>query len=526
MIDEKLQFYNLSGSLVYDPERAGDWAVDISWDTTWPKGYGVMTCTIRRRDTFANWAIKESYGVRVYDGSEIVYSGRIEAIARNFVGDDEFISIRAVGWYVTLQETHILKHWYDEKSTARLRWPSSLFHDEVQGTHVFVQSEKIYEIYSGTGDLQRVSGQGYRAIYEEPSGHSIKQIIFNYRIRSGETFRLRIYNQDQAAIEWTLTSAAAVQSATGQTVSMSAGITSSYVIWLYYNDTDLYDQSDYAIIDSLITIAHYHTSHSAYGSEAQTIGEYVEDILLIVNDVNATLSTDYSFVQDPGYVIQPFVVDTPRAAGEIIDQLAAYGDSSLRQWGISVWGETASDGKPLVIFEPQPALTDYEYILELDSHELSQLYYELDGVELENYIRIGYTSDAGNFTLYTPDDDPNLTDSNSIARDYQRDGYMDIGEADATRAAYVGQRRLNFHKNRKPKANFAVSNRIKKKNGGWQPANRIRAGERVYVPTIGRTFFISRTYYESESETCSISPELPRDQISLYLSQIKAELRT
>lgn len=528
---EKVIVYDLSGNRIHDPEGAIDHATGISFETLWPKGYGTASFQVKRSDVFADWVIKESYGVIIYDGATIIYQGRIETMPRNLGGLDEYVTIQCVGWYVVLEERTIRKRWIDIKGISFLRWPDGLATSEMQTAFLSSKREgTIIQVVVATGDIQRPRWYKYRELYELPAGY-IRRLTFDYILRSGEGIILAVNNQDnypnsggfipnntvRDGWEWYVTSAIAAQSGSA-VITPALGNTGSVEFWVFLNSTNQYDQNDYAHWSNLRVEAQYEIGHRT-ATPTYTQGQIVEDVILLVNQKGAQLSTDFTQLGDPGLILDPFSVEEWTYAGPVIEQIAAYGDAALTTWGLSVWDqEGTSDGKPRVVFEAR-SVADYEYVVELSNEELQALTYEKISSELYNSVDVQYVNERKETRYRDAADNAALADSASIAAEYRRDYFLKLGDGDATRADYIGQRFIQYHKDRLTRATISIQGFVTTKGGGKTPANRVRAGQRIKLVNTNEIFFIRQTSYDAETQTVRISPDLPVDNISMLFVQ-------
>lgn len=527
---EKIQVYDLSGNRVHDPEGAIDRATGITFQTAWPKGFMEASFQVKRSDVFADWVVKESYGVKIFDGPTIVYQGRIETMPRNAGGTDEYITVQCVGWYCVLEERTIRKRWVDIAGIAALRWPDGLETSEVQTNFIQSKRENVMQVIIGSKDTLRLSGNTYRELYELPAG-TVRRIRFNYAFRSGENFMLGVLNvSNQGSYilisptfsllygwEWgdTTTDSHRVRSAD---ITFTLGATRTFQLLWYIDRTDTYDQNDYAHVSNLIVEANYEAGHST-AIPTYTQGQLIEDVILLVNQKGAQLSTDFTQLGDPGLILNPFLVEEPTYAGQVIEQIAAYGDASLDTWGLSVWDSSdTSDGKPRVVFEARN-VDDYEYVVELSAEELQALTYEKISDELYNNAIVQFVGERKETRYRTSADNAALADSASIAAEYQRDKFLKLGAGDATRADYLGQRYIRYHKDRLTRATIAIQGFVKNKGKGKTPANRVRAGQRVKLINTGEIFFIRHTSYDAETQTVRVSPDMPVDNVAMLFVQ-------
>jgi hypothetical protein len=515
---EKVIFYDLTGSPVFDPESTDLWATGISWSTYWPKGYGECQFKIRRGDIMADWVIKESYGVKIFDGATVVYQGRIESMPRSLGGLDEYITVNCAGWWCVFEERLIHKWWWDIKGVSRLRWPDGLETNATQTTFVNNKREgMILQVFLGTGDIKRYEGQMYRERCDLPAG-TVRRVTFNHTTRSGENFYLQIYNVTTGAVEWQRRTEGTVYIA--QATVTFAGATPSFEFRWVINNTDLHDQNDYGHVSNLTIESNYETGHPQIASPTYAQGELIKDIVLLVNQAGAQISTDFALVQEPGYILSPFTLDKPTLSGRVVEQIANYGDSQQRTWGACVWDDSDTlDGKPRFVFEPRLPVTDWEYEVDVNTDVLAGLTYELVSEELVNNAIVTFTNARNEVVFRDSSDNAGLADSTSIANEYRRDQLIELGQADTTRADYFGTRYVQLHKDRQIRGIIPVQGFIRKKGGGILPANQVRAGTRVKLMNTGDVFFIRYTSYDAESQTVQISPDQRENTTATMLVQ-------
>lgn len=526
---ERIQAYDLSGQFVYDPERALDYATEITFSTMAPKGNGEASFKVKRSDIFADWLISESYGVIIYDGATIVYDGRIETMPKDISGADEYITVRCVGWAALFLERDLRKRWVDIKGISHLRWPDGLENNVVQTTFVNTKRDNVLQVFLGTGDIER--GQStYRELYELPSG-TVRKVLMDYVIRSGEGFFFAVHNVSNPAgvvvfspgggplpgLEWYVVSTSTVVSGSAD-ITFALGPTRTFEIHWRIENPDLYDQNDYAHPSNLRVEANYETGHST-AIPTYSQGELVEDVVLLVNQKGAHISTDFSQLGDPGLILDPFAVEEPTYAGSVIEKIASYGDAALNTWLWYVWDRSdTSDGLPRFVFSAR-SVADYEYQAELSAAELAGLNYEKISEGLYNNSTVQYIDERDTERYRTALDNAALKDTASIAAEYQRDYYLKLGHADTTRADYLGSRFIEYHKDRVTRGTITLKGFVTQKDGSKVPANRVRAGQRIKLLNTNEIFFIRHTSYDAETQTVRISPDQPQDNIAMLFVQ-------
>jgi len=285
-------------------------------------------------------------------------------------------------------------------------------------------------------------------------------------------------------------------------------------------DTGQQDTNDYAGIYGLDAYGNYHADHSAVTTPAYTTGELVEDVLLLA--AGDELSTDISLLGEPGTSLGAFITtdDGFETADSLFQRLAAYSDTSLRTWGVSVWGSNASsDGLPQVEFTYRD-VSSWDYAVRIA--QLASFSPEESEEQLFNWITVRWTDSEGVAQYLSPDDDATLKDDTSIARWGRRHNpTVDIGQATGDRALQVGQRYLEYHKDPLNKTGLSIKGFITTRYGQRVPVNQVHAGQRVKVLDYqgGTTYFLRETSYASESDTLTASSDLPPDTLMILMSQ-------
>lgn len=525
-MSERILVYDLDGRQVNDTEGAIDYASGLNWNTAWPKGYMEMSFRCRRRDIFADWVVKESYGVIVYDGGTIVYQGRIETINPDRTGAIDTVTVHCVGWWVVFEERQIYKWWIDVNALSHLKWPPGVTTDTQQTEFITEKREgTILKVLAAAGDHTRGKGERYRELYELPSG-TVRKLSFSYLIRSSEGVILAIKNGDNFPVaptiprdswEWEWLSKKEPY-ASSATVTIGLGATRTFEIWVYLNKGDIFDQSDYAHISNLKVWANYESGHRT-STPTWTQGQLVEDVVLLVNQQGEQISEDFSQLSDPGLVLDPFMMDKRAYAGSVIEKIASYGDSNLQTWGPAVWDQTGTaDEKPRFTFTYR-STDNWEYEVWATQEELSALNYERVSDNLHNDVAIIYTNSRGETIVRTAADNADYADNISISKEYRRGFTIDLGDGDATRADYVARRFMEYHSTRVTRGSISLKGRVRLKGGGYIPANRVRAGKRFKLLNTGEVFFIRYTSYDAESKTVRISPDLPEDNMAMLFAQ-------
>jgi hypothetical protein len=512
--------YDLGSNPVYDPEGGDYWATDIQTESMWPKGFGEASFTFYRKRPWHDWPIRESYGVKIFDGSWRVYQGRIETIKRGLSGHS--LEVTCAGWWVLFEERLIHKRWVDILGIDHLHWPIGLAYDRVQNSWVHNKRENTLHILAGTDNLDRLLGEMYRELYKLPAG-TVYRLVFNWALRTGESLYLDIYNSTTAANEWSVTKINSQRRQVTDQVVVFAGLTNSFEARIRVGGDNEYDQNDYVTMSNLRVEANYEASHPEFASPTYTQAELIKDIVLLLRQQGQQLSADFSRVTGPTTQLYPFELDRPAYAARAVEDLLSYGDVSLRTWGVCVFDDRdASDNLPQVE-TGYWNIDDHDYLVELSEQELADFQDERLSTDLYNYVIVGYTDSQGTFQYRTPDDNASLKNQASINDDYRRSYYLELGQCTAEQADALGERFLQFHQSRQFGGSFRVIDTIRTRAGGRVPVNRIRAGERVKLINTGETFFIRHVKYDAEGRTATLSPNGPQDNIQMVLARQERE---
>lgn len=514
-------FYDRSGNAINDPERAAEYIENLNFDTNWPGGYGMLSGGIKR-DPLAAWPVKIAHEVIIRDGGKIVYQGEI--VPRTEIGENaQQVAIDARGFYHVLGDRRLRKRWIDNSPTDRMDWPSARRTTASQMNIDVTPFRNGVMMRGGYGDVIHNNGDDFWLRYIAPTGKYIRGVESDLAMRSGEGIKTSIYDVTNASEEAAFddNSGAEQTQPLDQVPFSNSDCIVMDIRWtLSTAAPDSYDENDRSHIYDIIIYFHYDSGHTQYASPSYTGGEIVEDILLLAG---SAISSDYDEIGDPGLVLNPFMTlnDDWEVVTRLVERIAAYGDASQNTWGLCVWDQTGtSDSLPKAVFEARD-VSDWDYQVRLE--DLQDFVDEPTLDQLWNNIIIKYTSTYGLTEFLTGDDDATLTDTDSVA-DYgeRHSPPIDIGKGDTTRAQYIGQRVLDYHKDPLHKTAFSTSGEIRNKQGTPIPVAWVRAGDRIKIEDYkgGTIYFIRHTQYDDRSRTLRVEPDLPPDDIGILMSQL------
>lgn len=525
-----LVFKKSTGVLALDTEQSLEYATNISIETTWPQGYHVLSFTVKRRDPFLPWAIAESDTIQIRDwaGREI-YNGRIETIPKTIGGGNQSVTVTCVGWFVRFRETMIAHGWVNDQpfqgrySLMDFKPPASLNSDNIQLSFLMdsKRSDNYWMVRMGTKDINRKDNEGYEEEYIMPSTpvytSRVRKVTYTVTYRTGERLRFKIRNNDTTVIEYGELYQPSIAPSAPQleTYTFSSPPTAIGFI-VASGKQDDFDQNDWLRVTDCVIEAAYQTNHPQYASPTYTQGEILRDIVLIIGNYDSSLSTDITAIADPGQTLRPFVFHDYTEAADIVQEILSLGDSSQNSWGLAVWGSDAtSDGNPQVEVKARD-VSDYEYMVSLQDRNLVSISLEDAGGNLFNHIIVNYEAEDRRAV-----DATTFSDTTSINAEYLRSKGITLGTSDTAVVAAVGNRTLDYHKDRKTRGAVVLRQRIQLKSGAYVPVSWVRAGERFKLLDTGEIFFIQSTRLDADNMIVSISPDIEPDFLPTFLAQMR-----
>jgi len=305
------------------------------------------------------------------------------------------------------------------------------------------------------------------------------------------------------------------------------------------NQTPAADGSVHAELTSLTVRSAIH--HASRTVASCNVYEVALDILDLMGVDESNISGDTDDLNSTLTVaLLPFTTNGFEMFGSILARAASFGDSSQGPIGFGLRSPGhSSDFRPKLFLEKYPVLTDHDYDVTLSDPGVS---IRENADAIWNWIIIDYADKEGAPKRVTPDDDANLTDSDSVTKYGRREKIIGIGQVTSAGTAEVqndqadailyGRRFLTRHKNPVYSVSRPVRlSRIRTKGGGWIPAAWIEAGKRVRIidlpnligqagPT-GTTFLITRTQYDHDTGIASISLGGAPDSLAVLLAQMQ-----
>jgi hypothetical protein len=515
--DLTLRIYRSGMTEVEDTDGSLKTAHIESFGTIYPGGL-FSTCRVFvAREVTRGWAVKENMRVAIFNGLRMVWEGKIAEMGYAVQGTEEGNTLECVGqWGSLLGRRYINKIWAD------IRLSEAAWVRQPQGDNdSFANIDRLNRISVGPQARAWAANDIVAAFrYTMPTGETIKRIkaTLNNREAGGQDWITRMRDVIGSATLFSETGDG-VTTATDHTLATPR----QYVEFQFMSNANQTPTNAYGRMTAV-------TVYSETGNITPT--SVVKSVRARYSEINS----DETQIASNTFTLEPFATNGCEAANAVLLRAAGFGDASFNAWACYFEAsETAvtPDGKPVLCFQPQPALTDYDYSVRLDEENLVgrvELKRAIVG-EVFNWIVARYRDELNNRdVLITPDDDANLKDQDSIDTYGQLELVVDAGTATATSATNYGRRVLSAKKNAQFKMTgpLTVRGSIRTKAGTLVPACQISAGKRVRLENFladlsdvlgaGLTFIITSTEYRPEDETISMTCGRS-DNLAVYLAQ-------
>jgi len=514
----KVHIYSSGSTEVADVDNSLANAKVQSFETQYPGGLFGSAQIFCARDVTLPWQVKENQRVVIKNGLTTVYEGRIVSIQTTLDKNDMGMLLLCSGyWGDVLEQRHINKRWADDRIDENV-WieygnPGTVYAQFMEDKFTVERVDCLKFVPKGVA----IALNEYVEVdYFMPIGQTVKRVVFDYELSEGaQAWQLAMFDYSGNGLFDLQSSATA-----GTDITLATPSTA--ILFLFRagaNQTPTEDGVYRAIVNNLVV-------YSEMG--AINLTEICKDVAGSISDI----STDTSLISSVGIMnLTPFITNGYEKASDILIRASSYGDAFYDAWAVGVReSDLASDGKPILFAEQQPALTDYDYAIRLDETNVSPpITFVRDLDSVVNYVIVRYERPDGRGEIYiTPDDNALLKDTTSITSYGQREIVLDAGHINVVTAAPAfGRRYLLQHKDPKyyVSAPIKIIGTIRAKSGNMIPVSQIRAGKRLKIENFlgdlsgtGLTFLITQTSYECESETNSVSVGFP-DNLAVWLAR-------
>lgn len=509
-------------------------AQDIRFETVYPGGlFGAASFYITR-DIARYWVLNGAQRVVIRNGQMIVYEGKITGMISAMDTDRQGVRIECNGaWGADLQNILTDYVWTDIRVTDDI-WkpPADTWTTPIMGTAIDLTADTWFDV--DRTDRLRFTVRGvefttndYCSVAYIPNGSykNIAKVSYSYKMNEASQNWRMTWNHSYGGTAYAGTISTTTSSGTAITYTLNypAGLELRFVS----GATQTPGGKIYGEISDLCVYS---------GTVDTTLTQVCTDI--VSNIGTAALNSDTNYIGSNtfciggtsafgGTVPTGFFAEGWMPITEILTRAAGFGDASYNSWAVyTIESDKAAipNGKAVLVAEQYPALTDYEYIINLNDDNLA------GGVELRqdfyniyNSIIVEYSDVDGakRYAEPTMTGRSELQDADSIAEYGKRAKLLSIGFSSPDAAENYGHRYLLRHKDPQWVLDGSITllSWIRAKDGSHVPVSHVRAGERIKIANYimdqpgggtGLTFIISSTSYDDSSETLQIGTgELP-----------------
>lgn len=501
----------------------------VQFGTGYPGGLYLAFEGFVPRETRRSWQVQHNQRIVLRNGLRPVYEGVISGWRSEYQGVAYGVRLTAVGkWGDLLMKRRWRKLWADE----RLDGDTWVYQTGTSGAEQG-GVDRLNRIRFTPKAVAWANGDYAAVRYSMPYSETVKRLKYSYDfLETGQVWEISVWRSNDAAAWTQMTNVSGETYTTGTTTVITANGTGSI-------DVTLGTPMRYLELRFYSRAAQTPAADGTIYGEFSGVQVYSEsggiNLTEIAKDVRgklAELNGDERLIAANTFSLVPFIADRWETMADILALAAGYGDSSYNPWAVGLRHSEVAEtpnGEPVLFVEQQPALTDYEYLVNFDDENLAaplQIDWTLD--DLWNYIIVGYLDEVGRQVWLTPDDDAGLKDTASIDRWGQREFKIDVGgQGGASTAKNWAKRFLAQHKDRvlRVSGDIQVVGYIKDKNGQEIPACEVAAGNRVKIGNFLNdvndtwlTFLVSQTGYNDRTETAALSTGVP-DSLAVFLAQ-------
>ena len=525
-----IDIYSSGSTRIADIDGSIANARGLTFETMYPGGLFGTASFVMPRLPDLPLQVKPPYRVVVRNGNRMVYEGYVKATSYARAGGLQGNLIECWGPYGR----------FLVKRTANARWADNRITEDIWVDPNTAGQQKA-TINRSDGAIKFVPKNNAWALaslglvkYTAPGGTTVARMTWDYDLQEGSQAWQIYAERSTDNSSWTIISTANGDSADSRiqatgtgSIDVTLGTASKYVRLVYYSAAAQTPTSDGTYYGEFSNIMVYRVTDSPI-----TPRVIVEDVIGFNNDdIDDTLSSDTNLLETASseLTLEPFYTRRFEHYADIIARAAEMGDGNNNAWAFYLdASDKASDSKPVPVFEQWPDVTagfDYQVSL-TDNNLVSQYSIRDDDLsDVYNYINITYADVNGHYTELTPSDDSNLTDATSVAAYGRLVKVLTLGAADATTAAAAGKRYLARHKDPLPAVSepVRVQEYITGSSGEQIPAANIRAGKRIKISDFSTSYVtvITRTQYDHDTRTCTITVGRRPDDPALLLAQVQ-----
>ena len=448
--------------------------------------------------------------IEILNGLKVIWEGIIDVLSPTIQGGDDGYKFECTGqWGALLGRSRWNKVWCDTR-TSEDKW---IIRPETQFNMFHISREDC--IRATPVNQAFASGDSTRAVYYLPAGQTVNRVVFNYNLQEAA--------QNWAIYLWDWVGGTAIStintSGTGTTSGTPAA--GCGTIFFSFNSgaaqTPTYSGSIFLEVSNV-------KLYTEAGSINPT--EVFKDV---VGQFTA-LNSDTSYIASNTLTVEPCYMEW-ETIKDFVTKITTIGDASYNPWAVGVLASSEArtpDGKPVLYYEQQPALSGYDYVIRLDEFD-GQVTIDQVFDEIINRIAVEYTDAKGRKCYYSYISDATLEDTTSQTNYGTRYAKLNFGNTSINQVLNYARRYLAWFKD--PKWRMAspikVKGTIRTQGRNRVPVCWVRAGQRVMIENYlqemdgsGITFLITATSYDEDAETLTITAGSP-DPLSALIAQMR-----
>lgn len=519
-----INIYSSGAIPISDPDAILSRVQDIRFSTGYPGGLYLTASFYIPLDVTRSNMIRHAQRCVIRNGAAAAWEGFVTEITYDIGQESQGIEVSALG-YGSLLAT---RYKYDRPIDRRFTAPQvSIWAAIPDGLNTnekcnFDNNNRLMFIpkFEAWGNGEYAALQ-----YSTNAGSNIKRAQFTYDMQEGaQAWELELRDRRNNTTLFSSTS-----SGSGTADFTFGGASSSDLFEFRFYSRAAQTPTSSSIYGKITNLAMM--AENASGSTITTPSKIISAYATYASSPFSTCTTLID--QTNAYDMIPIGVVTDSLTESIfqfITRIAQFSSGNTK-WSVGVRESEAIAGgsSPLIYYEAQPLLTDYDYVVSLDEENLvggfkivaSALPDELVNVA---YVRFKNSRGQEDWT-YNP------VDSSSQTKYLKRIVSIDAGTGvntiaggDAFGNTYLtGRSGLQYYVS----GPIQIKGYLRHKAGDRVPAAMVRAGKRLKIENFigdfgdvsgaGFTFLISQTEYNDASETISITLGRP-DSLAVSLA--------
>jgi len=508
----RIEIYSSGSTPIVDPGNELPLAENIHFTTAYPGGIYIDASFFVPRDVTRALPFKHAQRVVIHNGPTLVWEGWIADVIYDFT-QREGIGVQCLGYIAILNtrykynriidrrfQSNIFGAWYVEDAQANDKCTFD-FTDRLRlepKPEAWALNERAYFRWASDG------------------GSAAKRVKFDYELQEGaQAWELELYDVTNAVSLWSVTA-----SGTGSqdiTLSTAAGRI----------EFRLYSRAAQTPTGSTI-FGEIRNLRVLCENASGVITTTVADILkAYVVYAGGTFSTSTALIAANTYDLETagLVADDLRESiYQLMERVAKFSsDDSAWSVGIRESERVAGETKPVIYYEQQPVLSDYDYAFRIDSPSLlggGRLVASAFPDALKTFIMVTFRNERGkerwNYARDTAAGDKYIERTQVVSA---KGGVTDYTSAGVYASAILNQtKKLQYFMD----GPLTITGYIENRAGTRVPVSQIQAGKRLKLLSFiadfgdetagsGFTFLVQRTEYNDENESVSLTLGKPAD---------------